>query len=264
MDKMEISGRYSVQIIECHYQRPGHYWDGKRYFSSTWRYYYSEKAGSKILIDDSWIELVPEECYLIAPGTTFNTYQQEQPFQFYVHFTCGKPFDGAQKKIYSLPLDDRMKEDMAVTKQELKEHGTPFTPRGSMRVASLCTYALSCIPAGEVVREFSDPRIERLVLQIRAYPHDRLSIEDMAAYCNLSKGAFMRLFKENTNETPHTFVLQCRIRKAKYLLETTDLTIEEITHLCGFEDRFHFSRTFKRINDTSPAQHRKNAQQEAG
>lgn len=257
----QSTSRYSMQIIECHRQRPKQYWDGKRYFSSTWRYYYAESPGSAMRIDGEWIQLVPEHVYLIAPGTTLDTYQEGQPYQFYVHFTCGKPFDVVQKNVYTLPLDDTLREDMRLIVQELDEKQTVFTPFGCMRILSLCSHALSGLPEEAFSREFNDPRIEKLVLQIRAYPHDRLAIEDMADFCNLSKGAFMRLFKENTGDTPHIFVLHCRIRKARYLLETTDIPIDEITHLCGFVDRFHFSRAFKRIADISPALYRKTVQQ---
>jgi AraC-like DNA-binding protein len=251
-----MTNRYSLQLIEAHLQSLDYHWDNKTYCSSAWHYYHNESAGAAIGIGGNWTELLPDRCYLIAPGTTFQTRQQRNPIQFYMHFTCGQPFDGAQEPLYSFPLDARMREDMALVIAAIRIHGNPFTPLGIARALSLGIYALSFLDEHQISKEFQDPRIERLVLQIRAYPHDRLSIADMANFCHMSEGGFTCLFKKNTGITPHAFVLECRIRKAKYLLTSTDIPIDEITHLCGFEDRFHFSRTFKRITEKSPAAYR--------
>jgi AraC family transcriptional regulator len=54
--------------------------------------------------------------------------------------------------------------------------------------------------------------------------------------------------------TPHQYILQCRIDKAKYLLQHSELSIADIAARVGFCDQSHFTRYFKRIVGVTPKQ----------
>lgn len=66
-----------------------------------------------------------------------------------------------------------------------------------------------------------------------------------------------KLFKEEKGETFINFISDKRLEKSRQLLETTDLSIKEITADVGYNDQNYFSRIFKNKYGLSPKEYRK-------
>ena len=81
----------------------------------------------------------------------------------------------------------------------------------------------------------------------------RTSIEEVAQDCNLSRSHFFRAFRQSTGKTPHQWLLERRYERARFLLLTSALPLEDIARQCGFAGLSHFSRVFTRQFGTSPA-----------
>jgi AraC family transcriptional regulator len=71
-----------------------------------------------------------------------------------------------------------------------------------------------------------------------------LSLEELAKASCLSKFHFLRLFKIAFQKTPHQFINEVRIQKAKVLLRETTLEIHDIARQTGFNNSSSFSRMF--------------------
>jgi AraC-like DNA-binding protein len=91
------------------------------------------------------------------------------------------------------------------------------------------------------VREYIDSNLEQ-----------NLDIESLATTAGLSPFHFARAFKQSEGSTPHNFVLQRRIAKARELLSRGDLPLSEIALVVGFADQSHFTRRFQEIVGISP------------
>jgi transcriptional regulator GlxA family with amidase domain len=74
-----------------------------------------------------------------------------------------------------------------------------------------------------------------------------VSIEEVASECELSRGYFIRAFSRTTGRTPHQWLLEQRVIRARQLIETTSMTLAEIAAACGFADQSHLNRVFARI-----------------
>ncbi|SFR81878.1 AraC family transcriptional regulator [Anaeromicropila populeti] len=81
----------------------------------------------------------------------------------------------------------------------------------------------------------------------------RFTLEELAERCGLSKNFFSKIFKEIIGKTPFEYILENRMQLAKKLILTTNLSVEQISILSGFEDRAHFYRTFKKYYQMTPA-----------
>lgn len=86
-----------------------------------------------------------------------------------------------------------------------------------------------------------------------------ISISEVAQVCNLSRGYFIRAFRETTGMTPYQWVLRERIDRARDLLRTSNTPLAEVAVACGFSDQSHFTRVFAGIVGTTPGNWRRNA-----
>ena len=84
-----------------------------------------------------------------------------------------------------------------------------------------------------------------------------ITAETLAAVASLSVGHFGVLFRRHTRLTPTTYVRQRRVDRAKLLLATSDQSVAEIAAAVGFDDAFHFSRVFSRLEGQAPSAYRR-------
>lgn len=91
---------------------------------------------------------------------------------------------------------------------------------------------------------------------IAANCHKRLTIDDMAAFCNISSSYFSKLFNRTTGKTFSNYVNGLRVDRAKELLATTDTPITAIAFDLGFDDSGYFDKVFKRVEGVTPGGYR--------
>jgi AraC family transcriptional regulator len=95
-------------------------------------------------------------------------------------------------------------------------------------------------------------KLVRAVEYIQDQLNTDLTVSGMAQAVGLSPDHFTRLFKKSTGQSPHQYVVEARVRKAKELLTTGKFTISEAAYHVGFVDQSHLTRHFKRIFGLPP------------
>nr|WP_242036491.1 AraC family transcriptional regulator [Leptolyngbya sp. FACHB-321] len=89
------------------------------------------------------------------------------------------------------------------------------------------------------------------------YIHERLthevSLVELAAQANLSAYHFARLFKHSVGLSPHQYLLQNRVERAKKLIViSAKPSLTAIGLQAGFYDQAHFTKAFKQVVGLSP------------
>ena len=87
----------------------------------------------------------------------------------------------------------------------------------------------------------------------------RKPLETIAAELGMNYNTFRKYYSEITGGSPGEYQLKIRIEKGADLLESTELTIEEISEILGYHDAFAFSSQFKKKTGTSPRTFRRNS-----
>lgn len=86
---------------------------------------------------------------------------------------------------------------------------------------------------------------------------EKISLHDLAGQFHLSEKYISRYFKEHFQLTFSSYVNHLRLTCAKKLLETTDLSVTEVSLRSGFPNVSYFIRIFKSSYGISPLKHRK-------
>lgn len=99
-------------------------------------------------------------------------------------------------------------------------------------------------------------RCRKMIEFISNHYHEKLFIKDIAKSVNISNRECLRCFKKIVDTSPMKIVEVYRIRKAKYFLCNTDLSISEIGALCGYQDQSYFTKIFSSAELLSPGKFR--------
>ena len=94
--------------------------------------------------------------------------------------------------------------------------------------------------------------LEKVRLHIENRPTEDLSIESLSLVSGFSANRTTALFKAQYKMTPHQYVINTRMKKAKDMLSTTHLPIKEICQAVGYRDLSGFGRAFKKTYGIQP------------
>ena len=86
---------------------------------------------------------------------------------------------------------------------------------------------------------------------------DKLTPDRLAAMAAMSRRTFYREFRAETGTTPHHWLVAQQVVLAQRLLETTRLSVAEVTRQCGFGDVSVFRRHFTARAGLSPVSYRR-------
>lgn len=97
-----------------------------------------------------------------------------------------------------------------------------------------------------------------LELALPLLAEDVIPISQVAARCGISENGLRTLLRRTMGVSPLQYRLNCRIAKAQYLLESTDLPLQQIAETLHFYDEAYFCKLFRQKTGCSPREYAKN------
>src|SRR5437660_12527667 len=83
-----------------------------------------------------------------------------------------------------------------------------------------------------------------------------LDLREISKQACLSRYHFLRLFRDTFETTPHQYLIQRRIEKAKELLRVRSLSVTDVCFEVGFESLGSFSSLFRKCVGHPPTSYR--------
>jgi len=97
-------------------------------------------------------------------------------------------------------------------------------------------------------------RLRRVLDYIGDNLAEDVRLSDLAELAGMSTHHFAELFKRSMKCTPHRYVLQQRIERAKIALREPRRTVLDAAAISGFPNPSHFARMFRRFVGVTPSQ----------
>ena len=110
-------------------------------------------------------------------------------------------------------------------------------------------------PRNRPVRKVADhhiPRMKRVFAHVEAHLDTRLRVAELAGVACLSPAQFTRVFKTFTGQSPHQFILDCRVRVACRLIRRGGSSLACVAMDVGFASQSHMTDVFRSRIGMSP------------
>src|SRR2546423_15447935 len=88
-----------------------------------------------------------------------------------------------------------------------------------------------------------------------------LNLEQISSKACFSRYHFLRLFRQAFDKTPHQYLVERRIEKAKEVLSSEDLRVTDICFEVGFESLGSFSSLFHKTVGHAPITYREKSRE---
>ncbi len=86
---------------------------------------------------------------------------------------------------------------------------------------------------------------------------ENLTLDQLAGMVHVSKYYLSHAFRKEFQTSPISYLISRRIQESKFLLRETDLSLSQIAQILGFSSLSYFSQSFRRLEDMSPLEYRK-------
>ncbi|MFA6403244.1 MAG: AraC family transcriptional regulator [Salinivirgaceae bacterium] len=275
----------NMSVLCCRYWWL-HRWKCTQMSFPYWRLYWNKTAGAYVY-NEKRINLGPDCLILIPPHTKFSTdiesiapmpdlakfelvgsrvknmdeenvcLKENKILHLFIHFNLGGQLDNVSNEIFSFKINKDQEMLIGNIVNNLLTGTELFDVHISIKVYQLILSAVNQIPKNKFISRKMDVRMVSILEFINRGLGGKLTNNSLAGEVNMATNSFTRFFKDQVKMSPQDYIRKERIAKACHLLDHSTHTIDEISEVCGFSDRFHFSKMFKKMKAVSPAEYKK-------
>ena len=213
-----------------------------------------------ILCQDEWKELLPGSVLVIPPNTPYKCRCATASASFlWVHFTGSEVkriLERYEIGLFPSIFRTATVNNISARFQKLFEG---FARNDSYRACDLAALLNRLLI--EIGRATEKNKSERVSLSksIRFVNENyatQIKIPFLAQMENMCMTAYNMAFKKQMDMSPTKYIIKLRTNSAKEFLCTTNMTVQEIGALCGYDDVTFFRKTFKKETGISPSEYR--------
>ncbi len=216
-----------------------------------------EKGKGKLERGGDVTELVAGEAFLIRPDeVTFYQADEIEPWTYsWISFYGSFSAELVKRTTNKLIMPYQKSGLLALKSALNRESGD------SLECLHTLFEVLNAIKSEPSAKETTNDAIATALTYFENNYFRPIDMESFASQLGFSRAYFTTLFTKRTGETPYSYLIKTRIRKAKKYLTDSDRSVEEIAYSVGFSSLQRFSEMFKKATGISPLQYRKETSQ---
>ncbi len=241
-------------------------WNRGRILRDFYLIFISKGRGVFCSAFNNSIEVQEGSCFLLFPDV-WHRYKpdiksgwEEYWIGFHGYYAdqfMNKDFFSRNQPCIHIGLD----KDLLVLFNKILDRVKAALPGYSQQIAGITMEILGLVNTLYINKSLDHRPVEKLISKAKFLLHESfensLDMEELAAQLPMGYASFRKNFKLLTGYAPQQYHLNLRIERAKELLESTILNIEEVAEQTGFETIYYFSKAFKRKTGVSPSLYRK-------
>jgi AraC-like DNA-binding protein len=269
-----------VRVHCCRYWKLNE-WEFQNLSFPFWRLYYNTIPGARIRFRGKITELTPGRAILIPPHTAFSTQLKGNPHEslsgnriastdelekveamgmvdhLFIHFNLGTHYDHLHPAIFTFENDELALEILHQIRRGIIDQVANPSLSLTLLIYKLIAHLVTNIPENGWKEKTADVRVQKAIDYIEIHYKEVINNELLAQKAHMACNSFLRLFKQTTGLTIQQYIQKKRIEKAVIMMHDPQASIDLVSEKCGFSDRQHFSKVFKRVVKIPPAQYRK-------
>ena len=219
----------------------------------------------EIMVGDDTFPLIKGDCFFVDCCQPYYYKSSEaEPWELlWLHFNGSTSqqyhdfFTSQSKAVFRPQFFDKVVSDITEIMDINDEKQPDAEILSSKLIVDLLTIALT---VNQNDQQF-DSALKQKLLAVHNYIDEHfaedLSLEKISSQFYISKYYLTREYKRIYGKTIFQHIITARINYGKKLLRFSDKTVEQIAHLCGFNDQSYFARQFKKSENFTCFSYRK-------
>lgn len=227
---------------------------------------YIAKGTAHFRIHQEMVEVKAPQCVLYYPGEEqyYSYHLKDQPDVYWIHFSFHDKSEFMRRTgfleshIYQVGNDSSYISLFNQIIQELQLKSFSYQEIVSLQLQELLlkmmrNHRTHGIPG---FKKLYNNQVENAIRVFHIRYHENFSIKEYTKEHKLNYSRFIDNFTKTTGVSPRQYIIQTRIEKAMELLNSTSLSIQEISDMIGYDNPLYFSRLFKKTIGISPSEYR--------
>ena len=193
-------------------------------------------------LNDEYIRLKAGDAIIFPTGSVRERLKTDK-YARYASFNVIFP-DGVESSL-SGKIKNAVDSSTSLLIDRIEEDLKYLSSRSSDKCLSIFFYLYYRL--SESAESNENPHYKNIKQYIYAHLAEKITLSDIAESCHLVERYICTLFKKHSGRTLTEYITKERVKLAKRLIVTSDLSLFEIASACGFSDYNYFSRSFKKI-----------------
>lgn len=226
--------------------------------------YYISAAG-KVIINGRDYEIAPGTLLCAKPGQMRSSVYPFRCYFLHIEISEDSPYHALLEQtpdffqIIDSQIYGRIFE--ALTDHLLNEGYDQESDYVNAKLLELFYYLQKDSQNNHNCPEQFDKNRYRFIPKVLEYIHQNyqkpITLKDMAELVGYSPNYLHNVFRTVMGKTPQDYLMDERLRQAKWLLVQTEKTLSEIAYECGFSSQSHLCARFKRSAFCTPGEYRR-------
>ena len=219
----------------------------------------------ELTIGNESFSLMKGDCFFVDCRVShFYKSSEADPWEImWIHFngaTSQQYYDffiSQSKNVFRPPFFDKVVSAVS----EIIELNDKKSPDAEIMTSKLIVDLLTLSLTVKNSAQQYDTALKQKLISVHNYIDDHftedLSLEKLSSEFYISKYYLTREYKRIYGKTIFQHIITARINYGKKLLRFSDKSVEEVAHLCGFNDQSYFARQFKKAENLTCFSYRK-------